>query len=178
MKGQKKLFKSHANLQTLTQIVNQEFQKIVYFFSSHKLSLHPEKTKFILFSSTRVQELPNIFIDFNEPNAESITKPIIPMCCINNSDQPYIRFLGVLFDPQLNFKKHISFILSKLAKSLYFLKSSKNILNERSLKLFYYATFHSHLVYANQIWTSTFESNLKPVFIKQKAAIRIICEFW
>jgi len=46
------LNKSHANLKELESIVNLEFQKILYFFQSHKLSLHPEKTKFMLFTST------------------------------------------------------------------------------------------------------------------------------
>jgi hypothetical protein len=117
--------------------------------------------------------MPELFINFNESD-ESTINPIIPMSCINNSDNPFVKFLGVYFDPNLNFKKHISYINSKLSKSLYFLKTSKNILNERAQKFFYYSTFHSHLVYANQIWTSTFESNLKHIFVKQKAAIRII----
>ncbi len=142
------LFKSHENLQSLTQIVNQEFRKIIGFFCSHKLSLHPDKTKFILFSNKQVQTMPNLVINYNDSD-DSQVNPIIPMSCINSSDQPYIKFLGVFFDPQLNFKKHISYINSKLSKSLYFLKTSKNVLNERALKFFYYATFHSHLVYAS-----------------------------
>ena len=54
------------------------------------------------------------------------------------------------------------------------MRSAKIFLNQRSLKFFYHATFHSNLVYANPIWTSTFESNLKTITVKQKAAIRII----
>ncbi len=168
------LFKSHANLEQLTQSVNCEFQKIVSFFCSHKLSLHPEKTKFMLFTNAKITEFPKLFINYNDPNSPNIINPIVPMICINESEQPYVKFLGVFFDPQLNFKKHISHISSKLSKSLYFMRASKNFLNQRSLKFFYYATFHSNLVYANPIWTSTFESNLKCILVKQKAAIRII----
>ena len=101
------LFKSHENLQILTQMVNSEFQKIVSFFCSHRLSLHPDKTKFMLFNSSNVREIPNIFINYNDPNVVTITptNAIIPMSCINSSDYPFVKFLGVFFDPQLNFKK-------------------------------------------------------------------------
>ena len=61
------LLKSHQNLDELSAIVNNEFQKVVHFFRSHKLSLHPEKTKFMLFSSHKNVQIPNIFINCNDP---------------------------------------------------------------------------------------------------------------
>jgi hypothetical protein len=36
--------------EALTDRVNIEFRKVVYYFRAHKLSLHPDKTKFIVFS--------------------------------------------------------------------------------------------------------------------------------
>ena len=166
------LLKSHENLETLANIVNSEFQKIVTFFRSHKLSLHPEKTKFMLFTNNRFEHLPEIFINYND--GDSTLNPIVPMSCINSQEKPYVKFLGVHFDPQLNFKFHISQISSKISKSLYYLRSAKNFLNQRSLKFIYYATFHAHLIYAIQIWSCTYESNIKSLFTKQKYAIRII----
>ena len=97
------------------------------------------------------------------------------MQCVNNSEQPFIKFLGVYFDPQLNFKKHVNHIITKLSRSLFFLRSTKHTLNERALKFIYYATFHSHLIYAIHVWSSTTDNILKPIFTKQKAAVRVIC---
>ena len=167
------LLKSHSNLSILAENVNKEFQKVVTFFRSHKLALHPEKTKFMIFTNSKIQNFPEIFINFNDINTPNELPPI-KMSCINCEESPHFKFLGVFFDPALNFKKHISYISSKLSKSLYFLRAGKHVLNEKSLKMFYYATFHSHLIYANQIWTSTFDSNLKEIIVKQKYAIRII----
>jgi hypothetical protein len=96
------------------------------------------------------------------------------MYCVNSSDKPFIKFLGVTLDPKLNFKQHISHVSTKLSKSLYFLRSAKNFLNQRALTFIYYATFHSHLIYGIHVWSSTLESYLKPLLLKQKAAIRII----
>ena len=126
----------------------------------------------MLFKNNRIEEFPHIFINYND--GYSTLNPIVPMSCINNQEKPYVKFLGVHFDPQLNFKYHISQISSKISKSLYYLRTAKNFLNQRSLKLIYYTTFHGHLIYAIQIWSCIFEFNIKPLFIKQKYAIRII----
>jgi len=168
------LLKSHENLVTLANLVNFEFQKVVLFFRSHKLALHPEKTKFMIFSSHRNILEPQIFTNFNDPGSDNNLNPILPMQCLNSSDQPFIKFLGVYLDPQLNFKKHISILNSKLSKSLYFLRKTKKFLNQRSLKFIYYATMHSNLIYAIQAYSCTSQSNLLSLFKKQKAAIRII----
>jgi len=96
------------------------------------------------------------------------------MECINNQPSSSIRFLGVLIDPLLNFKEHINKLNSKLATGLYYLRTSKNFLNQTALKYIYYALIHSHLIYAIHIWSCTNESLLKSLFIKQKQAIRII----
>jgi hypothetical protein len=73
----------------LQSIVNEEFQKIVHYFRKHKLALHPEKTKFMLFTSQKNPTMPNILINFNDPDSTTNVNPIVPMHCINTSDQPY-----------------------------------------------------------------------------------------
>jgi hypothetical protein len=49
--------------------------------------------------------------------------------------EPFVRFLGILIDPALNFKTHLNFISKKLKRSLctYFLCSAK-IYNAKALK--------------------------------------------
>ena len=165
---------SHSNIDTLVQVVNLEFQKTVNFFSSHKLSLHPEKTKFMLISNSKFENFPTININYNSLNGPQDPNKIFKMQCINESNQPYAKFLGVLIDPQLNFKYQTASIVKKPSTSLYFLRNAKNILNERALKSIYYSTFHCHLIYAIQLWSCCPESFLKPIIQKQKMAIRII----
>ena len=38
----------------------------------------------------------------------------------------------------------------------------------------YYSSIHSYLIFANQVWSCATEANLKPLFLKQKTAIRIL----
>jgi len=85
-----------------------------------------------------------------------------------------IQFQGVYFDQDLSFKTYINHIHKKLSTALYFLRTAKNFFNSQSLTHLYYTLFHSHLVYANSIWSSTSSSNFPKFFKRQKAAIRII----
>jgi hypothetical protein len=60
-------------------------------------------------------------------------------------------FLGIFIDPQFNFIYHIGTIISKVSKSLFFLRSAKNILTFNTLKSVYYALIHPHLIYSTGI---------------------------
>jgi Reverse transcriptase (RNA-dependent DNA polymerase) len=170
------LFASHRDPNQLIHFVNEEFQKVVHFFRAHKLSLHPAKTKFILFSnSTPVLNMQlDVFINSNNAgeNALNLITPIDRISA--NSEVPAIKFLGIYIDPSLSFKYHISTVNAKISKALYFLRSAKNFLSECSLKALYYAIVHCHLVYGIQIWGCTSSSNLKDLEKKQKDAIRIV----
>jgi hypothetical protein len=170
------LFASHSDPNTLIQFVNQEFQKVVHFFRAHKLSLHPAKTKFILFSNSNiVLNLPlNVYIN-NNNEGQNLPELISPIERISaTSDVPAIKFLGIFIDPSLSFKYHINTINTKVSKALYFLRSAKNILSEQSLKSLYYAIVHCHLIYGIQIWSSASNSNLKSLEKNQKDAVRIV----
>ena len=109
------------DIEELVRCVNIEFKKILKFFRLNKLSLHPDKTQFILFSNSNVvknKEI-NLYIDMNnehenDPNLVKNIKRIT-----SNSDFPAVKFLGVLFDPELSFKMQIRHISSKILKSLF-----------------------------------------------------------
>ncbi len=52
---------------------------------------------------------------------------------------------------------------------------SKNFVNKNALKLLYYAMVHSHLSYCINIYSCANTTNLQKLPVKQKQAIRIIC---
>jgi hypothetical protein len=169
------LLYSDSDLSVLTDLVNSEFKKVVDYFRLHKLALHPDKTKFIVFSHTHEADTtpPNLVINFNNANENDPSK-IFPMACVNTSSVPAIRFLGIYFDPQLNFKHHIQLLTNKLSRALYFLRTSKHILTFNALKLVYYSLFHSHLIYGIQVWSCTNQNILNPLVVKQKMAVRLV----
>ncbi len=170
------LLLSHHNFEILINLVNSELKKITKYFRSHKLSLHLTKTKFMIFSnSPSVRNLqPQIFLDYNNDD-EHLNHLIYPLSQIIPTDSnPYVRFLGVLIDTNLSYQYHIKNVSSKLAKTLFILRKSKNILTQQALKSVYFSLFHSHLIYCLPIWSTASNSLLKPVIQQQKAAIRIL----
>jgi hypothetical protein len=92
-----------------------------------------------------------------------------------NSNIPAMRFLGVFFDPALNFKYHVQKIMSKLSRALYILRTVKNLLTPHTLKSLYYTLFHCHLIYAMPIWTICNLQLQKDLHIKQKNGNQNCC---
>jgi hypothetical protein len=168
---------SDKDLQLLIHTVNMEFRKVTQYFRINKLSLHVDKTKFILFSGNKAQNVPiEIFINHNSPHVVDENPNLIHrMERVDvTSKVPAIRFLGLYFDPMLNFKYHVETIISKVSRALYTLRSVKNILTKNALKSLYYSLIHCHLIYAIPIWSICNQQLKKDVFLKQKIAIRII----
>ena len=171
------LIASGKNLSELVNFMNQELKKISAWFRANQMVLHPDKTKFTIFHS-KPSNIPwddiKIFIDENENlNHDPSLKKSISF--VNHmSDVPAIKFLGVYFDPALNFKYHISQIHKKLTKALFILRRAKNVLTPTALKALYYSTFDCHLTYGNQIYSCADPGSLKGLKILQKKAIRCI----
>jgi hypothetical protein len=163
-------------LQTLKEIANTELKKICEFFRTNKLAIHPKKTQFMIFSNSPTIRTTRIDLNCDDNNEnQSLPHLISPIQQIFDTDPvPAVRFLGVFFDPNLNFKFHINKIRSKIVRSLFILRSVRNIISENSLTQLYYTLIHCHLIYAIQIWSSTKLSFYGELFKLQKASIRII----
>ena len=169
------LLLSHNDLKTLIFQANQEFKNICDFFRANKLSIHPDKTKFILFTTKKINNDDiHIYCNNNNDN-QNLPELITPIEQITtDSSTPAVKFLGIFVDPNLNFKYHIQYIKSKLSKSLFAMRAAKNYLNTDSLKMLYFAIFHSHLLYANIIWSSADNTAVNSIYKLQKAAVRIL----
>jgi len=146
------LLASGPDVIELTNFVNAEFHKVNQFFRAHKLALHPNKTQYLLFSSSLVarENPPIIYINNNDVGARHEQNNLIPISNINSaSEVPAVKFLGIYIDPFLNFKYHIEKLTKKLATALFFMRSAKNFLTPNARKAMYYSLFHSVLICSN-----------------------------
>jgi hypothetical protein len=137
----------------------------------HKLALHPSKTQFLLFTNSPVVRAnpPRIFIDNNDVGSPNIEQLMIEIPNVNlNSDTPAIKFLGVFFDPLLNFKFHIKYVTNKLSRALYFLRTAKNNLTYAARKSLYYSLFHANVIDGIHVWSCTTPSSYSCIFFKTK----------
>lgn len=163
---------------------NIELDKLCNWYKANKLSIHPDKSHFMIFSSNRnilastpifndEYYLP-LFLNNNPPGECDISKiSLIKM--IPNNENKSIRMLGVLLDKNLNFSEHCKYIHGKISRSLFSLNQVKNILNKDCMKLVFQAHVQSHLEYCSNILCMAPEKYLKPLKIVQKKAIRLVC---
>jgi hypothetical protein len=173
------LLASGSNLPELINYVNDELYKISTYFRNNKLALHPQKTQFMLISNspTAKNASVNLFINNNnslESPDQNLVHPISRV--LPSSATPAVKFLGVYFDTELNFKYQIHHICSKISRALFMLRRCKNLLSSHSLKTLYYSLVHCHLIYGIQIWGCSSATSINTLFKKQKAAIRIVCQ--
>jgi len=164
------------NIERLIFNLNLEFRKICTYFRLNMLSLYPDKTKYVIISNNlQVQKNHyDVYINDNNPdqNLSHLVKKIDRVTC--EDAVPAVKYLGVYFDPSLNFKYQIKNLSTKISRALYAIRRAKNILPSTALKSLYYTLMHCHFIYACEIWSCTSESNLKILKQKQKEAVRIL----
>ena len=83
-------------------------------------------------------------------------------------------FLGVLIDHKLNWKPHITYVRAKVARSAGILGKACGVLNYKSLLTLYNTLILPYLCYCLEVWGNTYKSNLQPLYIIQKRALRIV----
>ena len=86
----------------------------------------------------------------------------------------HIKFLGVMLDNNLTFKKHVQYISAKISKNIGILTKARKYLNKDTLITLYYSFIYPYLNYANIVWGSSNKTTLVPLVKLQKKAIRII----
>ena len=157
------IFLRHNDLATLATILNVELSHVSSWFNANKLTVHPAKSKFIIFHPRRKQ------INSSDINI-----------FINNSLITRVqedRFLGIIILENLSWKLHISAVCDKVSKVIGVLCKSGRYLPLSTLKTLYNFLFLPYINYCILIWASTYSSYLKPIYVLQKKAVRIITFF-
>jgi hypothetical protein len=151
---------SEKSLTSLMQNVNTELHKISVWFKTNKLVLNPNKTKFIIFTSTHkrvTSDSIKLYIDGLEIEQVQTQK-----------------FLGVIINSQLNWQNHINQVCSKMAKAIGIINKIKCFIDAKTRKNLYCTLVLPYINYGNVVWASTYHSKLNKVFKLQKRMVRII----
>lgn len=148
----------NSNLNDLVSIVNSELTRFSDWSTANKLIVNTEKTYPLLITNSRLPET-------------------VPPIYLNNDVihfKTQIKYLGVIVDQNLKFNIHISEICKKISKSIGILYNMRKYLPLPALISLYYSLVYPYFIYCNLCWGNTYETHLKPLFILQKRAIRII----
>ena len=154
------LFFSHSDPHTLQSYLNDELDKINIWFKCNKLSLNIDKTNFIAFkSNNKPSQIDSLSLKINNKN----------LCKVQST-----KFLGVLIDDQLNFKKHIEHLVVKLSKYAGLFFKIRHYLPLPALLSLYKTLVEPHLSYCNVIWNNTCPTHLTKLISLQKKIIRAL----
>ena len=158
------LFFTHSNMQKLFSTVNKELASISEWFTSNKLSLNVKKRKYSF---------------FHKPSKKDDISLMLPKLNIGNhvtERQEFTKLLGVLLDENLNWKEHIKYTETKIAKNVGLFYKARPFLERNALLPLYYSYMQTYINYASIAWNSTLRTNLKKINRQQKHAIRIISD--
>ena len=102
---------------------------------------------------------------------------ILPPICIANSSIERVlsfKFLGVLLEPDLKFKKHVTGIARKTSKFVPLIYRTRDILNRTMLLHLYSGLIYPNLIYCITVWGSSNDNIIKPLQVIQNKVIRAI----
>ena len=175
-------FISRENLTDLIRSAQEIVSKILEWYHSNSLLVHPRKTNVVIFQSPRVrltdeeQQLKDnfeVYIDMNN-FGENLQEKITKLELVTARNGGSVKHLGMLLDETLSFKYHITSIYNKNSKIIYSMRLMRHILDKRHLRLLYSSYIKSYIDYSSILLCGIPESLLKPILTQQKKAIRII----
>ena len=151
-------FSSGSYAISLQDGVNNDLAIIAEWLKVNKLSLNTKKTHFMYFSAkNKTTPCRSLQID-GEAIAEVFKS----------------KFLGAIIDNKLSWKDHISFVCRKVARGIGVVIKVRKVLRSESLKCLYYSFIYSYIIYCNHVWGSAYKTNIEPLLILQKRAVRFI----
>ena len=157
------LFIIEQNILTLFKTSNLLCSELSSWFSSNKLSLNANKTKFILFKPNKKVE-------------KVITEKDLKILLDQNAIQRVqcTTFLGVVLDEDLQWRNHIDYLNNKLKRFMAILYNKKLILPESSKKLLYFAYAHSILSYGIELYGTAKIAHLQPLIVTFHKVLRML----
>ena len=158
------LFFTHKNLSQLELIVNNDLSHVHTWLCANKLSLNIVKSSFVLFHPPQRKIETSINLYINDTS-------------LNEKDN--IKYLGIIIDSNLNWKKQVKSISTKMKRNIGILSKLRYYVHLDILISLYYSFIYPFLTYGLVVWGNTYLTSINPLFILQKRAVRTMtfCKF-
>ena len=148
----------HRNHHYLKYCIERELEHLQDWFYANKLTLNVDKSVYMLFEKN------NTTCDIRI----SVCNQEIPRCTS-------AKFLGTWLDDKLNWKTHVSKLLSKLKCGLGMMRRSNKFLTANAKRTLYFGQVHSNLSYGISIWGPMLKrGQLHDIFAVQQKCVNLI----
>ena len=141
----------------LEQEVNLELGKVYNWMRSNRLTLNISKSKCMII--TKRKNIMPLHFRINDIELKQCTS---------------YKYLGVMFDKDLNWKSHIDYVCEKITRSIGGLALLRHRTNISVLREVYFALIHSYVRYGILVWGNACDAALQPLKSLINKAVRII----
>ena len=143
---------------------NEDLVNVHRWLSANKLSLNIAKTEYVLIGSH--YKINNTAV---QPEVKINSKPVKRV--------KHAKVLGVQIDENLNWKKHIEFIASKISSGIGAIRKLKEFVDRNTLVLVYNALIQPHFDYCCEVWDTIGKVQAERLQKFQNRAARLIMNF-
>lgn len=134
-------------------------KQISTWLALNKLSLNVQKTVYMSFGNYCDSVPSNIELKINDSPIERVEQ---------------CKYLGIIIDYRLQWNKHIEYILKKTKYLTYVFHKIKIYMDKETMRMIYYAFFHSIATYGIIAWGGAYNNNLNLLQALQNRIIEII----
>jgi Reverse transcriptase (RNA-dependent DNA polymerase) len=135
-----------------------DVKALMNFFTHRKLLLNPEKTLFMIFSSSynKIEQPSEMIIDVNTSIKRTKT----------------FKYLGLTLDQNLRWKDHIENLGKKISNASAILWKLRRLLPQKIKKLIYDTLVQSHLSFMTSIWGLASFKSISALQVAQNRALK------
>jgi len=126
------------NKEDTEKMINEELKKLYDWFCNNKLTLHPDKSRFIVHTKDKLLNL--------KLGGKQI------MRCGYNLQEEGVKLLGIIIDENLDWKLHINHVKKKIGKGNYLLWRYTKNLTLNMKKTLYECFVRCHITYCLLVW--------------------------
>jgi len=149
-----------TDLNTIERVLNNDLKQFTTWLHINQMNVNVSKTKVMVLSSVaRKLDVADVNICLNGQRLE----------CVNT-----MKYLGVTIDNHLKWHNHLDNVCKNVGKKIAVLRRIKPFLPKDALKTIYNTTILPLFDYANIVWSSCGEKNLKRLQVLQNKAMRTI----
>ena len=135
-----------------------ELSKLYNWLLANKLTLNISKTHFMVFHRAKHKNY-KLNIEINKVVIKQVK---------------HTQFLGILFDDNLDWSNHISYINSKIAQGVGIICRTKKYFTTTALINLYNAFIFPYLIFCVEVWGNALSIHLSPLLKLQNKILRII----
>ena len=157
----------NENIDELFRETNKLLAEVEDWFDANFLSLHPGKTRFMLFSNNANSKTAK------ESTHELLLQNINILRVHDEGTETSFKLVGVHLDEGLTFKHHVKHVHKKIIGMTALLSRSKQTLPSKMKKILFHSLVQSHLQYCLPVWGGA--KDLKVLKTSQKKAARVAC---